>query len=130
VIPALGGRKFSELSAEDVDRWLAEKAQTLSTSTVQPTDLAGRVEHRRTTFHLTWTHVDLDGDLDGDPHATPPVPPHVMVWRSVRAGDDTKTRKSRRTLALPLHCVSELRGRKALTARPGCPYRSYNVIGS
>jgi len=35
VIPALGARKLSELSAEDVDRWLAEKAQTLSTSTLQ-----------------------------------------------------------------------------------------------
>jgi hypothetical protein len=24
-------------------------------------------------------------DLDGDPAARPPVPPHVAVWRSVRA---------------------------------------------
>ena len=50
---------------------------------------------------LTWTHVDLEGD----PRATPPVPPHIMVWRSVRVGGDTKTRKSRRTLALPQRCV-------------------------
>lgn len=35
VIPALGARKLRELSAEDVDRWLAEKARTLSTRTVQ-----------------------------------------------------------------------------------------------
>jgi integrase len=41
--------------------------------------------------------------------ATPPVPPHVAVWRSVRAGDDTKTRKSRRTLALPRRCIDVLR---------------------
>ena len=32
-----------------------------------------------------------------------------MVWRSVRAGGDTKTRKSRRTLALPARCVDALR---------------------
>ena len=32
-----------------------------------------------------------------------------MVWRSVRAGGDTKTRKSRRTLALPQRCVDALR---------------------
>ncbi len=32
-----------------------------------------------------------------------------MVWRSVRAGGDTKTRKSRRTLALPKRCVDALR---------------------
>jgi integrase len=33
---------------------------------------------------LTWSYVDLDSD-----------PPFIMVWRSVRAGGDTKTRKSR-----------------------------------
>jgi integrase len=173
VIPALGARKLSELSAEDVDRWLAEKAQTLSTSTVQrirsilsralaraqardkvkrnvvllcatPTGkidrpskalslaeaesllraaegstmgayvvlslLTGaRTEELRA---LNWTHVDLDGDT----HAAPPVPPHIMVWRSVRAGGDTKTRKSRRTLALPLRCVSELRAHRTRQA--------------
>jgi len=46
---------------------------------------------------LTWDHVDLGGE----PDARLPVPPHIAVWRSVRAGGDTKTRKSRRTLALP-----------------------------
>jgi integrase len=54
---------------------------------------------------LTWDHVDPDGD----PHASPSVPPHVAVWRSVRTGGDTKTRKSRRTLALPKRCVDALR---------------------
>jgi site-specific recombinase XerD len=32
----------------------------------------------------------------------------AAVWRSVRAGGDTKTRKSRRTLALPARCVHAL----------------------
>ena len=36
---------------------------------------------------LTWSHVDLDGDQG----ASPSVLPHMMVWRSVRAGGDTKT---------------------------------------
>ena len=54
---------------------------------------------------LTWDHVDLDGNPDADP----PVPPHVAVWRSVRKGGDTKTKKSRRTLALPDRCVRLLR---------------------
>lgn len=35
VIPALGARKLRDLSAEDVDRWLAAKAKTLSTRTLQ-----------------------------------------------------------------------------------------------
>lgn len=53
---------------------------------------------------LTWDHVDLDGD----PDSTPPIPAYVAVWRSVRTGGDTKTRKSRRTLALPGRCVTAL----------------------
>jgi integrase len=48
-------------------------------------------------------------DRAGDPGANPPLPPHVAVWRSVRTGGDTKTRKSRRTLALPKRCVDALR---------------------
>ena len=55
---------------------------------------------------LRWAHVDLDGD----PAASPPVPPHVAVWRSVRAHDETKTERSRRTLGLPAAAVQALRG--------------------
>jgi integrase len=54
---------------------------------------------------LRWDHVDLDGD----PGALRPVPPSVAVWRSVRQGGDTKTAKSRRTLALPRTAVEALR---------------------
>jgi hypothetical protein len=35
IIPSLGARKLRELTASDVDRWLVEKAKTLSTSTLQ-----------------------------------------------------------------------------------------------
>jgi integrase len=54
---------------------------------------------------LRWDHVDLDGD----PKAVRPVPPWVAVWRSVRQGGDTKTAKSRRTLALPRIAIEALR---------------------
>lgn len=53
---------------------------------------------------LRWDHVDLEGD----PDAEPPVPPHVDVWRSVRAHGDTRTRKSRRSLGLPRMAVEAL----------------------
>lgn len=54
---------------------------------------------------LTWDHVDLDGL----PDAQPPVPPSMEVWHSVREGGDAKTKRSRRTLALPQRCVDGLR---------------------
>jgi integrase len=61
---------------------------------------------------LTWNHVDLDGD----PSTDPPVPPSMRVWRSVRAGGDTKTKRSRRTLELPRRCVDALRDQRATQA--------------
>jgi integrase len=163
VIPALGARKLRELSADDVDRWLAEKAKELSTRTLQevrsvlkraitraqardkvkrnvvllcdiPQGQQGRPSKsltyqqaealleaaRESSLHayvvlslligarteelraLTWSHVSLDTD-----------PPFIMVWHSVRADGDTKTRKSRRTLALPQRCSEVLRQHRA-----------------
>ena len=165
LLPALGARKLRDLSAEDVDKWLAGKASTLSTRTLQilhtclnravkramardkvkrnvvalcsvPKGQPGRpskaltmaqaeavlraTENTRMYAYivlalltgarteelraLTWDHVNLGGD----PQADPPVPPHLAVWRSVRTGGDTKTRKSRRTLALARRCVDAL----------------------
>ncbi|MFJ4079835.1 tyrosine recombinase XerC [Streptomyces iakyrus] len=49
---------------------------------------------------LTWDHVFLE-TTDG-------IPPHVAVWRSVRKHGETKTRKSRRTIALPKMVVEVL----------------------
>jgi integrase len=37
------------------------------------------------------------------------VPPSIAVWRSVREHGDTKTRTSRRTVALPQHVAGVLR---------------------
>ncbi|GAA2897744.1 site-specific integrase [Streptosporangium fragile] len=159
IIPVLGARKLVDLTADDVDRWLADKAKTLSTRTLRelrsilvravsraqardkvkrnvallceiPKGREGRPSKsltldqaeavlkasEGTALHayvvlslllgarteelraLTWSHVDLDG-----------TPPSIMVWRSVREGGDTKTRKSRRTLALPRRCVDALK---------------------
>jgi len=39
----------------------------------------------------------------------PPKPPSIQLWRSVRAGGETKTKRSRRTLELPELCVDALR---------------------
>jgi integrase len=50
-----------------------------------------------------------NADLDGDPDADPPIPPHVDVWRADRAGGDTKTPTSRRGLRLPELAVRALR---------------------
>lgn len=62
----------------------------------------GRTEEIRP---LRWDHVDLDGD----PDARPEIPPHIAVWRSVRSTGETKTRKSRRTLALPGRAIDAFR---------------------
>ena len=61
---------------------------------------------------LRWAHVDLDGD----PSASPPVPPHIAIWRSVRTHGETKTERSRRTLALPAAAVLALRTWSGLQA--------------
>jgi integrase len=77
---------------------------------------------------LTWDHMDLEGD----PTASPAVPPNVQVWRSVRAGGDTKTRKSRRSLALPQRAVDALKAHKAAqdTARraAGKRWQDHNLV--
>ena len=56
---------------------------------------------------LRWEHVTF-----GNPDADPPVAASAAVWRSVRAHGDTKTEKSRRTLALPEIAVDALRVHK------------------
>jgi integrase len=163
IIPALGARKLRDLSADDIDKWLADKAQLVSTRTLRevrsvlkraitraqardkvkrnvvllcdiPQGRTGRPSKSLTLIQaeallaaaentslnayivlslltgarteelraLTWSYVDLDSD-----------PPFMMVWRSVRAGGETKTRKSRRTLKLPQRCVDVLRDHQA-----------------
>ncbi|WP_231493663.1 site-specific integrase [Nocardiopsis sp. CNT312] len=165
VIPHLGKAKLRELTADDVDDWLDERAEHLATSTLKqcldllrrairhaqrrnrvlrnvaelvdpPEGRAGRpskalnleqakavlaVARSRRLYayvmvslltgvrteearELTWPHVHLD-----PPEGTPP---HVAVWRSVRKDGDTKTKKSRRTLALPAPVVAALKAHR------------------
>jgi integrase len=73
--------------------------------------LAGlRTEEARA---LRWDHVNLDGD----PDTVPAVPPQVAVWRSVRVHGETKTERSRRTLALPQLAADALRDLREAQAR-------------
>ncbi|MGW7381612.1 site-specific integrase [Streptomyces sp. NPDC054794] len=53
---------------------------------------------------LTWAHVHLAGSAK--------IKPHVDVWRSVRRHGDTKTRKSRRSLAMPRQAALVMRAHK------------------
>ncbi|MFF1482054.1 tyrosine recombinase XerC [Streptomyces sp. NPDC058301] len=174
VIAALGARKLRDLSAEDVDKWLAAKSKVLSTRSLRaihsclnravkramardkvkrnvvelcsiPTGRPGRPSKSLTLAQaeavlvaaeesplgayivvslltggrteemrpLRWDHVDFEGT----PDAVPPVPPHVAVWRSVRRSGDTKTKKSRRTLALPGRAIDALKVHRERQAR-------------
>ena len=173
VVPHLGARKLRDLTAREIDAWLAGLASHLSTETLHRThaclnravrramardlvrrnvvDLAevptgregrpskslspGQVDavltatapdrmHNYIVFSLLtggrteelralrWEHVHLEAD----PRHVPALPPYLEVWRSVRADGDTKTRRSRRTLALPVRCVEALRKQRALQA--------------
>lgn len=97
------GRPSKSLTAQQAAALLAAAEGSRLGAYVVLCLLAGvRTEEARA---LTWDHVDLSGD----PAADPPVPPHVAVWRSVRAHGDTKIQKSRRTLALPERAVEALR---------------------
>ena len=62
---------------------------------------------------LRWHDVDLAGQPDVS------IPPNVALVRSVRAGGDTKTRKSRRALILPQRAVDAL---QALWERRTCAH--------
>jgi site-specific recombinase XerD len=77
---------------------------------------------------LTWQHVDLDGQPDADPF----VPPSIAVWRSVRHHGDTKTRKSRRTLALPQRAVDILHEHRerqdACKHRAGEAWKDHDLV--
>ncbi|MEV7671553.1 site-specific integrase [Streptomyces sp. NPDC088752] len=68
---------------------------------------------------LTWNHVKLDVP-DG-------TVSHIEVWRSVRRQGETKTRKSRRTLAMPQQLVTVLRSlRESQRAQRGALGLTWN----
>jgi integrase len=161
LVPLLGKAKLKDLSADDIDDWLDDRAEVLATRSLrdllailrrsiahaQRRDKAARnvallvtapegrpgrpskalnLEQAKAVLTaarpsrlyaylvlsllsgvrteearpLTWDHVFLE-TKDG-------IPPHVAVWRSVRKHGETKTRKSRRTIALPKQVVDVL----------------------
>jgi integrase len=100
------GRKSKSLTPEQVDGVLMlTVTDRLHTYIVLSLLTGARTEELRA---LEWQHVRLERVRD--------VPPHVEVWRSVREGGDTKTEKSRRTIALPERCIEALRKHRALQA--------------
>jgi integrase len=101
------GRPSKSLTFEQASALLDAAATSLLYAYVSVSLLTGaRTEELRA---LTWDRVDLDGV----PEANPPIPPSIEVWHSVREGGDTKTRKSRRTLAIPRRCVEALAAHRA-----------------
>ena len=95
------GRPSKSLSLEQASALLAAVEGTRMHAYIALCLATGiRTEEARA---LRWEHVDF-----GDPVANPPVPASAAVWRSVRAHGDTKTEKSRRTLALPEMAVNAL----------------------
>ncbi|MBQ1157732.1 tyrosine-type recombinase/integrase [Streptomyces sp. A73] len=174
VIPLIGKAKLKELTADDVDDWLHDRAQYVSTRTLRilhsilrrsithaqrrdravrnvallvttPEGQEGREsksfsldtakkilvtdEGSRTHAYvvtsllggarpeemraLTWEHVHLEPPLDLSDDEKEEWCPYLEVWRSVRRHGDTKTRLSRRTLALPAYAAEVLRHHRA-----------------
>lgn len=183
IILDLGARKLHRLSADDVDRWLAKKAKTLSTDTLRqlysilkrsvaraqardkvkrnvvllcevPQGQEGRpskaltIQQAATVLDaaagtamytyivlsllvgarteelrpLRWSRVvayvaELDAWLPVTEVGWEHEKFAIYIWRSVRAKGKTKTKKSRRSLALPKRCVEALRLHQELQAR-------------
>jgi integrase len=120
------GRPSKALTLNQADAVLtAAEGSPLCAYIVLSLLLGARTEELRV---LTWDHVDLDGQPDAEPE----VLPSIAVWHSVRAGGDTKTRKSRRTLALPTRCVTALQDHRIRqdTARElaGPRWREHNLV--
>jgi integrase len=106
----LGGRPSKSLTLEQAVSLMAAARGTRLEAYVTLSLLTGlRTEEVRA---LRWDHVvawvqgqwEPVGDAGFDHEQLA-----VFVWRADRAGGDTKTPKSRRTLALPRRCVEALR---------------------
>lgn len=107
------GRPSKALTMRQAEAVLkaAEQAPARMTAYIVVSLLTGaRTEEMRA---LRWEHVDLTGR----PDSNPPIPPNLALIRSVRAGGDTKTRKSRRGLELPQRAITAL---SALWAERRC----------
>jgi integrase len=108
-----GGRPSSSLTLAQAQAVMAAAEESHLHAYVVLALLTGvRTEELRA---LTWDRLDLLGD----PGGSPPMPPSIQVWRSVRSGGDTKTRSSRRTLGLPNRAVGALEKERARQVEAG-----------
>jgi len=136
------GRPSKSLTVEQARAVLAAAEGTRLHAYVALSLLAGiRTEEARA---LRWDHVvrwaaDPAGwqpvTVSGF-DATGPGPERfaIYVWRSERFGGDTKTGKSRRTLALPRRCVAALREHRTRQAqdriRAGALWQDHGLVFS
>jgi integrase len=170
IIPYIGKRKLRKLSADDVDKWLDDRAKTLSTRTlrlllsilrraIKFAEARDKVKRNvamlcevpngqpgRPSKSLTWeqaeavlaaaeaddstvgnyivtsllsggrteelrplTVPDVHFPEEADKHNEDETLTHIDVFRSVRAGGDTKTKKSRRSIAIAQRADRALR---------------------
>jgi integrase len=109
------GRPSKSLTFDQAESLLdAAERTTMRAYIVLSLLIGARTEELRA---LHWHEVDLDGRPDADS----PIPPSIAVYRSVRAGGDTKTKKSRRKLAMPQRCVDALRRHRTQLSHPPAP---------
>jgi integrase len=125
------GRASKALTLEQATALMAAAKSTRLHAYVVLSLLSGiRTEEARA---LRWDHVVAwTGDgwqpvagFEGERYA-------LYVWRADRAGGDTKTPKSRRTLALPRRCVDALREHRVRQARDrmsaGPLWQDHNLV--
>jgi integrase len=128
-----GGRPSKSLTQEQAVALMAAAKGTALEAYIILSLLSGvRTEEARA---LRWDHVVawVDGQwrpvgetgFDHEQLA-------VFVWRAQRAGGDTKTPKSRRTLALPRKCVEALREQRVRQAKDrlsaGPFWKDHNLV--
>lgn len=96
------GRRSKSLTFTQAEKLLrAAEVSSMRAYVVLSLLTGARTEELRA---LRWEDVDLVGS----PGEDPPVPPSISVLRSVRMDGDTKTRRSRRRLAMPSRAVRAL----------------------
>jgi len=136
------GRPSQSLTLEQAKALLAATEGTRMHAYVALSLLAGiRTEEARA---LRWDHVVTWADDNagwqpvttaGFDHAWAGEDPFaIYAWRAERHGGDTKTGKSRRTLALPRRCVEALREHRKLQSkdrlRAGALWQDHGLVFS
>ncbi len=120
-----GGRPSKSFTLDEAKALLAAAQRTRWYAYVSLSLLVGiRTEEARA---LRWDHIVtwVDDPIGWQPVTTVGFHPAkadddryaIYVWRSDRHGGDTKTEKSRRTLALPQRCVEALQDHRERQAK-------------